>query len=243
MTLDKHLGELSQAGLGAARDVEDLVGDVGLSRQDVGAGDVLDVDEVHGLLAVAEDHRRLARVDALHPADQHLGVDAVDVHARPVDVEVAQGHVVEAVHVVEAAQQALVEDLGRPVEGPVVVGVVGFRGRELLRHPVDGGGGGGDDLLHLVFDAQLQEVKGGVDHDLHGVAWVLGALGDAQGGHVKDQVRVADQLLHEGAVADVGLDQADPSGGHGICEVLRAGRAPCCRWRRFRSSLPAPGGR
>ena len=47
--------------------------------------------------------------DALHPADQHLGVDAVDVHARAVDVEVAQRHVVQPVHVVEAAQQPLVE--------------------------------------------------------------------------------------------------------------------------------------
>ena len=123
---------------------------------------------------------------------------------------------------VEAAQQALVEDLGRPVEGPVVVGVVRFRGGELLGHAVDRGGGGGDDLLHLVLDAELQQVEGGVGHDLHGQSRVLGALGDAQGRHVEDQVRVADQLLHEGAVADVGLDQADLGGGHGVGQVLRA---------------------
>ena len=64
--------------------------DVGLQRQHVGPGDVVDVDEVHRLLAVAEDQRRLAGGDALHPADQHFGVLAVDVHARAVDVEVAQ---------------------------------------------------------------------------------------------------------------------------------------------------------
>ena len=84
-------------------------------------------DEVHRLPAVTEDERRLAGRDALHPADQHLGVEAVDVHPRPVHVEVAQGHVVEAVHRVEAAQHALVEDLGRAVERVVVVRVVAAR--------------------------------------------------------------------------------------------------------------------
>ena len=53
-------------------------------------------------------------VDPLHPADQHLGVLAVDVHPRAVDVEVAQRHVVEPVHVVEGAQQPLVESFAAP---------------------------------------------------------------------------------------------------------------------------------
>ena len=73
--LQQRLGELEQARLGAAGDVEDLVGDVGLGGEDVGARDVVDVDEVHRLQAVAEDQRRLAGRDALHPADQHLGVE------------------------------------------------------------------------------------------------------------------------------------------------------------------------
>ena len=84
----------------------------------------VDVDEVHRLPAVAEDQRRLPVDDPLHPADQHLGVEAVHVHPRAVDVEVAQRDVVEPVHRVEAAQHALVERLGRAVEGVVVVGVV-----------------------------------------------------------------------------------------------------------------------
>ena len=54
-------------------------------------------------VAVAEDQRRLAGGDALHPAHEHLGVDAVDVHPRAVDVEVAQRDVVEALHRVEAS--------------------------------------------------------------------------------------------------------------------------------------------
>ena len=77
------------------------------AAQQVRLGHVADVDEIHGLAAVAEDDRRQAGVDPLHPADQDLGVLAVQVHPRPVDVEVAQRHVVEAVHVVEGAQHAL----------------------------------------------------------------------------------------------------------------------------------------
>ena len=71
--------------------------------------------------------------DPLHPADQDLGVGAVDVHPRPVDVEVAERDVVEAAHRVVAAQQALVEGLGGAVEGVVGVGVMQLVGRELVR--------------------------------------------------------------------------------------------------------------
>ena len=63
--------------------------------EQVRAGDVVDVDEVHRLRAVAEDQRRAACLDPLHPAHEHLGVDAVDVHPRAVDVEVAKRDVVE----------------------------------------------------------------------------------------------------------------------------------------------------
>ena len=86
-------------------------------------------------VAVAEDERRLPRLDPLHPPDQDLGVQAVDIHPRAVHVEVAQRDVVQAAHGVEAAQQALVEGLGRPVQGVVGVGVVALRSRELLASP------------------------------------------------------------------------------------------------------------
>ena len=115
-------GEIVEAGLDAARDVEHVVADVGLQREDVGARHVLDVDEVHRGLAVAEDQRRLAGGDAIHPADQHFGVAAVDVHARAVHVEVAQRHVGQVVHVVERAQQAFEHDLARAVPGAVAYG-------------------------------------------------------------------------------------------------------------------------
>ena len=135
--LEQHPRELVEARLDAAGDVDDLVADAGLRGQDVGPRDVGDEDEVHGLLAVADDDRRLAGGDALHPADEHLGVDAVDVHALAVDVEVAQGDVVQARHRVVAAQQPLVVDLGRAVQRVVGVRVVVLGGRELGGEAVD----------------------------------------------------------------------------------------------------------
>ena len=151
--LDQHFGQFEEARLDAAGDVENLVCDIGFGGEDVGAGDVGDVDEVHRLRAVAEDQWRLAGIDALHPAHQHLGVDAVDVHPRAVDVEVAQRDVVEAAHRVEAAQQALVEGLGGSVEGVVGVRVVGLVGGELLGEAVDRCRGGGDDLANPLASA------------------------------------------------------------------------------------------
>ena len=63
-------GQFVEARLGAARDVEDLVTDVRLQSQDIGARDVVDVDKVHGRAAVAQNQRRFARSDPVHPSDQ-----------------------------------------------------------------------------------------------------------------------------------------------------------------------------
>ena len=128
--------QLSERGLGAAGHVEDLVGHVRGGCQDVGPGHVVHVDEVDRRRPVAEDQRGDAGGDAFHPLDHDLGV-AADGHPRPVDVEVAKGHVVEAVHLLEAAEKLLVEALAGAVEGAVGVEVVAFRGRELLGHSVD----------------------------------------------------------------------------------------------------------
>ena len=128
-------------------------------------------------------------VDALHPADQHLGVEAVDVHPRAVHVEVAQRDVVQAVHGVEAAQHALVERLGRAVEGVVVVRVVALGGRELLGQPVHRRRRRGDHLAApRASAAASSDVEGAVDQHLVGQPRLLGALGDADRGEVEDQV-------------------------------------------------------
>ena len=111
-----------QARFRPAGDVEDLVGDVGASAASTLARAMSwTCTKSIVCVAVAEDHRRLAGRDALHPADEHFGVGAVHVHARSVDVEVAQRDVVQSVHVGEAAQQPFVERLGGAVDRAVVV--------------------------------------------------------------------------------------------------------------------------
>ena len=200
-------------------------------------------DEVHRLRAVAEDQRRLAGGDALHPADEHLGVDAVDVHPRAVDVEVAQRDVVEAAHRVEAAQQALVEDLGGAVERVVGVGVVVLGGREVLGQAVDRGRRGGDDLADVRVDGRLEHVEGAVDEHLEREPRLLGALRDAQRGLVEDDVDAARELAHERAVADVALDDRDGAVGLAPRRGCRGGRARSCRGSRSPRPRARPAGR
>ena len=48
----------------------------------------IDVDEIHGLLAIAQNQRRLATRYALHPAYKHFRVLAMNIHARSIDIEV-----------------------------------------------------------------------------------------------------------------------------------------------------------
>ena len=218
--LEQHLGQLEQARLDAAGDVVDPVGHARLGGEDVGPRDLGDVDEVHRLGAVAEDQRRRALRDPLHPADQDLRVDAVDVHPRPVDVEVAERHVVEAVHGVEAAEQPLVEHLRRAVQRVVGIGVVRLRGRERLGQPVDRRRRRGDDLGDLVAHGGLEHVVGAVDHHVLGQPGLLRALRDADGRLVEDDVDALGQLVDERAIADVSVDHLHGAVGLGPCEVV-----------------------
>ena len=77
--------------------------------QDVGPCDVGCVDEVHGLLSIAENQRRNAIDDPLHPSDQYLGVKPVHIHPGPVNVEVPKGHVIQPGHGPEAPGHPFVE--------------------------------------------------------------------------------------------------------------------------------------
>src|ERR1700738_1033911 len=95
------------------------------------------IDESYRLLAVAEDNRRLARFQALHPPDQHFGVASVDIHAIAIDGEISEGNIIEPVHLIERAKQAFVESLRGAVECPVVIGTLPLCRRKLLGHSVD----------------------------------------------------------------------------------------------------------
>src|SRR4051812_47919164 len=106
-----------------------MIADVRFSSENIGARDIPNMDEVHRLLAIAEDNRRLPGFQALHPPNQNLGVAPMDIHPISVDIEVSESDVIEPMRVIERPQQSLVERLGSTIERSVVVGVLPLRRR------------------------------------------------------------------------------------------------------------------
>ena len=144
----------------------------------------------------------------------------MDVHPRPVHVEVAQRDVVEAAHRVEAAQQALVEGLGRAVERVVGVRVMAFGGGELFREPVHRCRRRGDDLADARVRGGLDDLVGAVNEDLKSEPRLRGALGDPDGRLVEHQVDPGHESGHQRAVPDVALDDPDGPRAERPGEVL-----------------------
>ena len=204
-----RLPQSQQRGLRAAGDVVNVVAAVRLHGQDVRPRDVLDEDEVHRGRPVAVDLGTLVVVDAVEPADEHLGVGAGHVHPRAVHVEVPQPDARQAVHLVEAAGDAFVHDLGGAVERAIVIRVVLLVGRKRVRAAVDAGRGGVHDLLDLVGDGGLEDVERAHDQHVHALAGLLGAERDADGGLVEDVVTAGDGVADRGAVADVALQESE----------------------------------
>ena len=153
--------------------------------QQVGSGNIRDVDKIHRLGAVAKDQRAFAGRDALHPADQDLGIGAKNIHARPVDIEVSQGDVIQPGHIVKTAQQTFVEDFGGAVQGAVAVGVMVFGGGEFAGQAVYGCAGCGNDTANSCLQGGLEHVIRAVHQDLQRQARFFGALGDTDGSLVK----------------------------------------------------------
>src|SRR5262249_15634018 len=144
--------------------------------------------------------------NSIHPADQHLSVDAARVHARPVNVEIAQSHIVEPVHFLEAAQQTFVKDFRGTIYGAIVVGVMVFTGGKLFGHSIHGGRRGRHQAPHVFFDACLQNVESTFAHDLEGEARIFGTLRDTDCRLVKYQIDAASQFSDQGRISDVAFD-------------------------------------
>src|SRR5262249_45998339 len=98
---------------------------------------VPDIDKVHRRRAVAVYHRPRAAIDAVEPADENFSVGSCYIHARSINVEIAQAHTGQSVHVVEETGDPLVHQVGGTVEGTVVVGMMSLGGGEVFGCPVD----------------------------------------------------------------------------------------------------------
>ncbi len=233
--LGQHDGKIAQAGFAAAADIERYVRGCRLGGQYVGPGDIAAVHHVHRLMPVAEDDRRLPRLDAFHPPYQHLGIAPVDIHSRTVHIEVAETDAIESVHLGEHPRQTLAEQLCHAIERAVAVGVVIFRRRKGFGQTVNRGRGGHHHLAHPERNTGLEQVESRVDHHLHRAARFRGTLRDAQRRHVKHGVGAGEQLAHQRAVANVSLAQNDRTARPCAVEIFR----PTAHHVVYRNDFPA----
>src|ERR1051325_964991 len=169
------------------------------------------MNEVHRLITIPENHRSLAGFQTLHPANKHLRIPAVDVHARAVSVEITKGDIVKRVTIVEGSEKTFVKGLRYTIEGPVAIWVMRLCCRELIRKTVDGCRRRGDDLFDTLLDAQLEQIEGRLYHNFHCEARLCGAVGNPQCCKVKDNIGRLYQIAHQSAITNIALDHPDPT--------------------------------
>lgn len=218
----ERLREFLEAGFFAASNVDDVIGNARIGGDDIRAGDVIDVNEIHRLAAIAEDEAGLAFGEAFHPADHHFGVNAIGIHARTVNIEVTESDVVQAIHFIEAAEHAFAVKLDRAIHGAVAVAVVVFGGGKFFGLAIDGGGGSVDDALHFGGDGGFEDVEGAGREDVVSEAGIFGALRDSDRGFVEDDVDAVHDVADVLSVPDVAFDEGDFAGSAGGVEVLHA---------------------
>ena len=155
--------------------------------------------------AVAEYHRRQAGFDPFHPPDQNFGVSAVNIHARPIDVEVAQRNVGHR----KCPEHSFPEQLGDTVKRAVVMTVMSLRRRKFIGQAIDRSRRCVDNLLNAGVGAHTGEFEGRIDHPVERLARFGGAVRDPKRGLMKDNVRSTNEMAHQATISDVTLDKRD----------------------------------
>ena len=97
--------------------------------------------------------------------------------------------------------------------------MVRFRGGEFVGQSVNGGRRGRDHFLHLGLDAGLQHIQRPVNQHFHAFARLLSAPRDPNGRLVKDAVDAVEPRADSIEVANILLDQLDPSAGEGQFDI------------------------
>src|SRR5439155_12658954 len=204
--IDQCAGKLLQCRLYSGRHVADDVGGVTRRGEEIGAGDIIDEYEVHGMASIAIDERRLPAYDALHPSHEDLYMGASYVHAWTVDIEIAERDVVEAIFVVEAPKQAFFEHLGCAVQGSTAVRMMILTRRESLGHPVHRSRRRGDDLGYSGSLRGLDNVERPIDHDFKREPRIPCTVGKPYRGLMEHNIDPLGDLCDECGIADVTVD-------------------------------------
>src|SRR5258707_1304714 len=138
----------------AGSHVEHFVHHVALRSQQVRTSNIFDENEIHRLRAISKNERWLIRFDCFKPADQHLGIDTHDVHARTVHVEITERNIRETEGCVVGTEHLFAGDLPRAIHGSIVKGMA-FVHREIRRLSIDGCGRGSHKLLNSMVNSGL----------------------------------------------------------------------------------------
>src|SRR5690606_11796181 len=128
-----------------------------LRRQYDGARDVLDMDEVHRLLAGSVDDRRFTAKQPVHEMVDDARVIGGRLLTWTVDVEEAQRHPTEAFGALVIAEQILASALGDAI-GREWAELIVLVHREFLRIAVDGGARRVDESLDALIGSGRDHV-------------------------------------------------------------------------------------
>ena len=194
---DDGVGELVDRERAPAAEIDDLAARRGrVERAHPTLHDVVDVDEVAGLLAVAEDGDRLAAQQVAGEDAEHALIRVAEGLARAVDAEHAQRCDAEIEAEVGPLRSCMHVALGGEL-GDAVVGIrqAGFAlgRRHGLAVAVERHRAGIDQPRHLVLQAQLENVQRAFDIG----AQVRGRIGE--GADDRDLTRdVADRVQAAG---------------------------------------------
>ncbi len=196
----------------AAADVEGAGHAAGRRRLEVRLHHVVDVDEIAGLLAVAED-RDGATLEDLR--DEHRDDAAIGVVplVRPVDIEVAEADQFDAMEAGIGEAHLLGGELGDAMGRARCCRLVLVH-RQRLEFPEDRRRRGQDDLLDPREPRRFEQADGADEVGLRIGDEVVHAPPAAdRRGEVEDRPAALDRALDGGRIADVAVDQPDVEAG------------------------------
>ena len=167
-----------QAGFFCSREIVGGIGRFGRERIEDAVCDITGVDEVAGLISIAEDGDAFPFGDAFRKDADDAAFPAVAL-AFAVDVREAKDNVVDAVG--EAVELEIILSclFGEAVEGEWLLRQsLGNRERAIGHIPIGRCGRGENDALHAVFPAALEDADGADDVFVHVVLGISHGVGD-----------------------------------------------------------------
>ena len=167
-----------QTGLSGSAEVVGGIGRFGRERIKDAVCDITGVDEVAGLISIAENGDAFPFGDAFRKDTDDAAFPAIPL-TFSVDIGKAEDDVVDTVGEAVELEVILGRLLGEAVEGEGLLRqCLGNRESTIGYVAVGGGGGGENDALHAVFSAALENADRAGDVLMHVVLGISHGVGD-----------------------------------------------------------------